>query len=137
MQELRYTYSPTSDVESAIRSQLEEADRGFCDAIGRGDVEGAARAIYTSDAVILPPGAAMVRGRDNIIQFWREAAKALSLEQVELSTVELCRVGDFVHQIGQATITAGGQRLEGKYTVLWKQEEGRWKWHVDCWNMNS
>lgn len=137
MQELRHSHGPTTDVESAVRSEIEQADRQFCDAVGRGDVEVAAREVYTSDAVILPPGAEMVSGRDSIIQFWQDAAKALSLEEVELSTIELQRAGDFVHQIGRAVLTVGGQRAEGKYTLLWKQEGGRWKWHIDCWNLNS
>lgn len=137
MQELHHSGGLSSDVEGSVRSDIEQADRRFCEAIGRGDIEGAAREVYTADAVILPPGAEMVRGRDSIIEFWKEAAKALSLEQVELSTVELQKAGDFVHQIGRAALTLGGQEAEGKYTLLWKQEGGRWKWHVDCWNLNS
>ena len=125
------------EVESALRARIEAADRAFCGAIGRGDVEGAARQVYTSDAIILPPGAGMVRGRDEIVRFWTDAAAALSLEQVELSTVELWRAGDFVHQVGRAVLTLGDQRVEGKYTVLWKEEDGRWKWHVDCWNLDA
>jgi len=27
--------------------------------------------------------------------------------------------------------------LEVKYVVYWRQEDGRWKWHVDIWNPNS
>ena len=137
MQDLRHSKGPTTDVDSAVRSQIAEADRRFCEAVGRGDVEGAALDVYTSDAVILPPGAAMVRGREAIVGFWRDAAQALSLEQVELSSVELCRAGDYVHQVGRAVLTAGGQQVVGKYVVLWKQEDGRWKWHVDCWNLDS
>jgi ketosteroid isomerase-like protein len=28
-------------------------------------------------------------------------------------------------------------QMEAKYVVCWKQEDGRWKWHVDIWNQNS
>lgn len=125
------------DVGSQVRSEIESADRRFCEAVGQGDVEGAARGVYTQDAVILPPGADMVRGREAIVDFWRGAAEALGVQAVELSTVELCRAGDFVHQIGRARLTLGGQQVDGKYTVLWKQEDGRWKWHVDCWNLDA
>ena len=27
--------------------------------------------------------------------------------------------------------------LEVKYVVYWKQDAGRWKWHVDIWNQNA
>jgi ketosteroid isomerase-like protein len=28
-------------------------------------------------------------------------------------------------------------QMEVKYVVYWRQEDGRWKWHVDIWNMNA
>lgn len=136
MQELRYA-SQESAVDEDIRSEIEEADRRFGEAIARGDAEGAAREVYTEDAIILPPGADIVRGRDEIVAFWRDAARDLNLERADLSTVELRQAGDFVHQIGRAFLVLGGQEVQGKYTMLWKREDGRWKWHVDCWNTNS
>jgi len=27
--------------------------------------------------------------------------------------------------------------LELKYVVFWRQEDSRWKWHIDIWNQNS
>jgi len=27
--------------------------------------------------------------------------------------------------------------MEAKYVVYWRQEDGRWKWHVDIWNANA
>lgn len=137
MQELRHASRSQAAVDDNIRSEIEQADRRFGEAIARGDAEGAAREVYSEDAVILPPGADIVRGRDDIVGFWRDAASALKLERADLTTVELHRAGDFVHQIGRASLVLGGQEVHGKYTVLWKQEGGRWKWHVDCWNLNS
>ena len=45
-------------------------------------------------------------------------------------------------EIGRATLTVEAEpgkpvQAEGKYVVYWKQEDGRWKWHVDIWNMNA
>ena len=137
MQETRTRDDAAASEQNSVRSQIEAADRRFCESVARGDVAGAAANVYTSDAVILPPGAAMVRGRDDIVAFWQAAASELQLEQVNLTTVDLRDAGEFVHQIGKAELVLGGQRVEGKYTVLWKQEDGAWKWHVDCWNMNS
>ena len=137
MQELRYSTRPEPAVDDEVRSEIEQADRRFGEAIARGDAEGAARDVYTEDATILPPGAPMIRGRDNIVDFWREAALELALEKAELSTVELKSAGEFVYQIGRADLVLGGQRVQGKYTMLWRQEDGRWKWHVDCWNLDA
>ena len=124
-------------VGEEARQEIGDADRAFGEAIARGDVEGAARNVYTQDATILPPGAEMIRGRDNIVAFWRDAAAQLGLEKAELTTVELVAAGAFIHEVGRAVLILRGQAVEGKYTVLRKQEGGRWKWHVDCWNMNA
>lgn len=130
--------TPSTTMDSAsLRRGIEEADRRFMDAFNSGDVEGAARGVYTEDARILPPGAEMVQGRDNIVQFWRGAAEQMGIERVELSTVDVQEMGDTAYQIGRAMITVGGgQQVPGKYVVIWKQEGGQWKWHVDIWNMN-
>jgi ketosteroid isomerase-like protein len=30
-----------------------------------------------------------------------------------------------------------GEEASAKYVVVWKQEDGRWRWDVDIWNMDS
>jgi ketosteroid isomerase-like protein len=46
--------------------------------------------------------------------------------------------GDTVVEIGRAEIvTNGGATVAVKYVVHWKQEDGRWKWNTDIWNLNS
>jgi ketosteroid isomerase-like protein len=136
MQELRYSKTPTNNAGD-VQREIAEADRAFCEAVSSGDVERAAENIYTRDATILPPGANMVQGRQDIIEFWKAAASQMSLEAIDLRTIKLTKAGEFLHQIGRATLTLGGQQVDGKYVVIWKQEDGRWKWHVDIWNTNS
>jgi ketosteroid isomerase-like protein len=136
MQELRYSDTPTNNA-GEVQREIAEADRAFCEAVSSGDIQRAAENIYTSDATILPPGANRVQGRQDIIEFWKAAAEQMSLEAIDLQTVELTKAGEFLYQIGRATLTLGGQQVEGKYVVIWKQEDGHWKWHVDIWNTDS
>jgi ketosteroid isomerase-like protein len=123
---------------SPITAHIRAADALFMQHFNRGDAEGAARAVYTADAVICPPGSPMVEGRDNIASFWKGAQQQLGIEACDLVTVQLLPAGEFVHQLGRATLTfAGGQQAAGKYAVLWKEEDGEMKWHVDIWNMDA
>ena len=55
---------------TAMRLGIGETHRRFEDAFNSGDAAGAARQLYTRDARILPPGAAMVDGRDGIAEYW-------------------------------------------------------------------
>jgi ketosteroid isomerase-like protein len=94
--------------------------------------------VYTADARILPPGAPMISGRDAIKQFWSDAIHALDAKSIVLRSIDVMPVGDAVVEIGAATIATGaGAQVEAKYVVYWRQEDGRWKWHVDIWNMNA
>jgi uncharacterized protein (TIGR02246 family) len=124
----------------AVRRGIDETSRRFEDAFNRGDAAGAARLFYTRDARILPPGAEMVQGRDRVAEFWAAAAAPLQtgVRRVELSTLELQPLGDGAYEIGRATLTlAGGQRATPKYAVIWKQEDGAWRRHVDIWNLDT
>ncbi|HWC97594.1 MAG TPA: nuclear transport factor 2 family protein [Candidatus Sulfopaludibacter sp.] len=94
--------------------------------------------VYTKDARILPPGGEMVSGRENIKAFWKGAIEGLNVSAVTLSTVDFEAAGDTGYEIGRAVLSfAGGGEMVAKYVVIWKQEDGMWKWHVDIWNPNA
>ena len=97
--------------------------------------------VYTPDARILPPGGAMISGREAIKKFWADTVQALNAKSAVLTSVDVMPSGDGVVEIGSAVLTAEPQgqtaQMEGKYVVYWREEAGRWKWHVDIWNFNA
>ncbi|HTS63992.1 MAG TPA: DUF4440 domain-containing protein [Candidatus Acidoferrales bacterium] len=94
--------------------------------------------VYTSSATILPPGAPMIEGREQIKAFWGQAMTGMDVKTVSLATVRADAAGDTVVEIGRAEIvTNAGQTVGVKYVVHWKQEDGVWKWHTDIWNPNQ
>jgi len=98
--------------------------------------------IYTSDARILPPGAPMISGRDAIKKFWSDLVLSVNAKSATLASVDVMEAGDGLVEIGAATLSVEppGQppaQMEVKYVVFWRQEDGRWKWHVDIWNSNA
>jgi ketosteroid isomerase-like protein len=97
--------------------------------------------IYTRDARILPPGAAMISGREAIKQFWTDLVQSANATSAVLASVDVMPAGDGAVEIGKATLTIASQgaptQMEVKYVVYWREEDGRWKWHVDIWNPNS
>jgi ketosteroid isomerase-like protein len=98
--------------------------------------------IYTADARILPPGAPLIAGRDNIRKFWSDLIIGANAKSGVLTSVDVMPAGDGAVEIGNAvlTIAPAGQaevQMEVKYVVFWRQEDGAWKWHVDIWNSNA
>jgi uncharacterized protein (TIGR02246 family) len=124
---------------ASMRLGIDETHRRFEDAFNHGDAAGAARQLYTRDARILPPGSEMLQGRDRIAEYWAAAATSQTgVRRVELSTLELQPLGDGSYEIGRAMLAlAGGQRVTPRYVVIWKQEDGAWRRHVDIWNMDT
>lgn len=121
-----------------IRASIAAADAAFMEAFNRGDAGGAARGVYTRDAQIQPPGAPMIEGRENIAAFWATAQHELGIRAAKLSTLQLRQAGPYVHQLGAVTLTLeSGAEAHGKFSVLWKAEDGQLKWDVDTWNMDA
>jgi ketosteroid isomerase-like protein len=94
--------------------------------------------VYTSTARILPPGAPMMQGLDQIKAFWKSAIDSMGATNAKLTTVSAEMAGDGVIEIGSADLSgSSGHLATVKYVVHWKQEDGAWKWHVDIWNTNA
>jgi ketosteroid isomerase-like protein len=98
--------------------------------------------IYTSDARILPPCAPLISGREAIQKFWSDLIQTTNAKSAVLASVDVMPAGDGLVEIGHATLTIQPQgqsasELDVKYVVFWRQENGRWKWHVDIWNQNA
>jgi len=103
---------------------------------------GALTDVYTSDARILPPGSPMIAGRQAITQFWTSLVESVNAKSAVLDSVDIVPAGEGVVEIGRATLTMQPQgqdpaQMEVKYVVYWRQEDSKWKWHIDIWNPNA
>jgi len=84
----------------------------------------------------------MISGRKNIKEFWSNLVQSMNAKSAVLASVDVIPAGEGAIEIGRATlnIELQGQtatQVEVKYVVYWKQEDSKWKWHVDIWNQNS
>ncbi|TQV78566.1 YybH family protein [Denitrobaculum tricleocarpae] len=120
-----------------MREDIEAVDREFEAAMKAGNALGLA-GVYTTTGQALPPNAATVSGKEDIAAFWQGAID-MGVTGVELESVELEELGDTAIQVGHFTLkTADGSVADnGKYIVIWKQEDGAWKWHRDIWNSSN
>ncbi len=94
---------------------------------------------YTEDAVLLPPGAEMVKGRSAIQSFWMSAAEGVS--DLKLEAMDVKPLGtDAAREIGSFTLRTKGQQAQevvGKYVVVWQKVGNEWKLATDIWNTNK
>ncbi|MGD0437299.1 MAG: nuclear transport factor 2 family protein [Bryobacteraceae bacterium] len=121
-----------------IAQDIQPTNRLFEQIIAKRDFDALDR-VYTKDARILPPGAPTISGRENIKSFWRSAVDSLGVSAGKLETVEFEATGDTGFEIGRGRLdfVSGAASLEVKFVVVWKREDGAWKWDVDIWNTLS
>ena len=117
------------------KATIEKLNEAFAAAVNKGDAAAVA-ALYTEDAVALPPGAPMVTGRRDIEAFWRSAAEQIG--ELKLDTIDVKPLGsDAAREIGRFTLKTKGQspqEVAGKYVVVWQKAGADWKLATDIWN---
>lgn len=132
----------TSPRIDEIKSGMSETNELFnTEVFGRRNFD-ALDQIYTANARILPPGAPLIEGREAIKKFWADLVTGANAQSALLTSVDVMPSGDGAVEIGKAVLTVAppGQaeaQMEVKYVVYWRQEDSRWKWHVDIWNPNT
>jgi ketosteroid isomerase-like protein len=120
--------------------QLEEARKAiiasnaiYSDLANKGD--GSILTRYTNDACLLPPNAAPVCGRDNILNFFKGGPKVHSRFIIQ----HLYGDGkDFVtEESNYELFDLNNNKLdEGKVMVIWKKTKDGWKMHRDMFSSN-
>ena len=121
---------------SDMRGAIESANKEFMQAFAKGD-SAAIAALYSEKGQLLQPNGEAISGRPGIQSYWKGAI-ASGLKELKLETMEVEGMGDTAAEVGKySAVNAQGQAVDnGKYIVLWKRENGKWKLYRDIWNSN-
>jgi len=119
------------------RAAIEAGNKQVSAAFAKGDAAALA-ALYTRTAEVFPPGGDVAKGKEAIQKMFQGAIDA-GVKDLTLSTVEVEQHGDTAHEVGFWTMKGpdGAVVDHGKYVVVWKKEQGRWKLHRDIWNSST
>jgi uncharacterized protein (TIGR02246 family) len=119
----------------AQKARIETVNAKWVELFNKGDFEGIAQ-LYTGDAIALPPGLSIVRGRPAIGTMWKDLAQQVSSPKI--TTVEVKRLSrSAIREIGTFTLMTKGpspKEVSGKYLVVWEKVRGDWKLAADIWN---
>jgi len=125
---------PTFDIAGAKKA-IDSTNAAFGDYVSKGDSVGLA-SLYTSDAMLMGPNMPAASGRSNIQSTFGGMFAAMGKLGITLTASEVLGTEALVSEVGTFTMTDkdGKQIDKGKYIVLWKMEDGKWKLFRDCWN---
>lgn len=122
--------------DPATQAAIEAQYVKFSAAVAAGKADDVA-ALYTKDAILMPPGAPPMVGRAAIAQTFG-AVMGMGITGVKLEVQDLDVLGDTAIEGGAYTLMAKGDQVadQGKYLVIWKREGGTWYLHRDIFNTN-
>jgi len=116
------------------KKAIAASDAIFSDLANKGD--GSILSRYTDDACLLPPNAAPVCGRDNILQFFKAGPKVHSIFKIQNVYGD---GSEFVTEESYYELFDMNNKKidEGKVLVIWKKTKEGWKMYRDMFSSNN
>jgi uncharacterized protein (TIGR02246 family) len=110
-----------------VKTAIEAANAQFAAAAAKGDGAGIA-ALYAADGQVLPAGSDPIRGTEAIQKYFQGAIDS-GVAAVGLKTIEVFGHGPTATEVGEYELRdkAGKVLDHGKYIVIWRHVDGRWK----------
>lgn len=133
------TSQPAVDT-AAIRSAVRSVNTAFEKAANAGDMK-KAMSFYTEDAVVAPPMAPPISGRDSILAFMKRTIPAGATFKVDTREIEPLGP-DRAYTMGVTTVSvtpegAGqAQTSEFTYFALVRRTPDGWRYYREAYNLN-
>jgi len=127
------TSSKQFDLANA-RKEIEAVNLELANNLSKGDSVALASA-YSSEASLMLSHMPSVTGKENIISAWGGIINS-GVSKMTLTTLAVWGNEEYITEEGLISIeTKDGTLIDkGKYLVLWKKEDGKWKLHRDISN---
>jgi len=124
-----------NDAERYIR----QANTAFSTGMRTGDIDAVVNS-YTADAMLMPPNMPAAHGTSGIRTAWTGFTSPFSNVDLTLTTDDVSQSGDLAVETGRYIVqltpkgTTAPVTDNGKYVVVWKKSDGRWRIFRDIFN---
>jgi ketosteroid isomerase-like protein len=134
-----------ADTSAAAKQAIDAANAQWPRLTSTGHADSIAE-FYASDAVIMPPNMATMRGKDAIKAFFATLNTMDPKPTITLRAEAVHGAGEMAMERGRwtwgypagAKLPAGMPSADsGKYIVHWMQQNGKWVMVDDIWNSDS
>ena len=124
----------TAAEEQAIRAVVDTLNQAIA-----AKNDSAIVALYTPDAVMMPPNEGSVSGVSGMRAFWAEMWPMNASLVITPANIDV--TGDLAVEEGtwafEMATPAGPQRDNGKYLTSWRKVDGAWRMTRDIWNSDN
>ncbi|XP_072051638.1 uncharacterized protein [Amphiura filiformis] len=120
-----------------IQAEIQAANQKFGELMRAKNAQGLSD-LYASDVKVMPPGGAVICGRDACMKMM-EGLIAAGCTGGSLTTEEVGPEGETIWERGNYIFYRNGDAImdSGKYLVIWKREDGQLKLFIDIWNSGN
>ena len=120
---------------TTAKTEIVAANKEFMTFFAASDSVGLAN-LYSQDAKFMMTGAPAISGRKNI-QSVLSGIMNSGISSVDLKTIDVWGTESLITEEGELSLFAGDTEVDqGKYIVLWKNEDGKWNLFRDIFNSN-
>ncbi|MCG7972675.1 MAG: DUF4440 domain-containing protein [Candidatus Thiodiazotropha taylori] len=122
-----------TDLHQEFDTIMHNFQRLFSD----GEMSEVAR-FYSDNAMLMPVGSDLVKGRQAIEAYWQEAVD-MGIRHIRIDLMELEQHGDSATEVSRYTMFDADEAVvdHGKGIMIWKHDGKAWKMHRDIWTSNS
>jgi len=125
----------------SARVAIDARGKAFAEATNAGNADAVA-ALYTDDAVLMPPDMPAVTGRDNIRATFAAMMGQMPGMRIAFEVQDVMANGPLAVERGAWIITVptpdgGSSEMRGKYLVAWHRIDGEWMMARDIWNNDA
>ena len=118
-----------------VKSEIIAANKDLVTFIAAADSVGIGN-LYTQDAKLMMTGAPAIIGRKNIQSAFSGMINS-GITDADIRTIAVWGTEDLITEEGEYSLFVGEDEVDqGKYLVLWKKEDGKWKLFRDILNSN-
>ena len=116
------------------KKEIEATNKEFTELFAKGDSVAVAT-FFTADAKSMGPNEPSHEGRNKIQEVYQGYIDA-GANRLSLTTTDVWGTEEMLAEEGLFTFSdTNGKELDrGKYIVLWKKQDGKWKLFRDCYN---
>ncbi len=118
---------------TTAKAEIEAANNEFMTLFASVDSIGLSN-LYTQDTKFMMTGSSAIKGRESVVSAFSGIMKS-GISRIDLNTIEVWGNDGLITEEGEYSLYAGDTQADhGKYLVLWKNEDGKWKLHRDIFN---
>ena len=129
-----YTYSANSNADPALIQAVQYVGNLWTTELAEGNVQPIVDS-YGEEFKCYVPNLGLLDNRQAVAAGWQQGVDE-GLRWVTIESLEIVSEGSFGYETGTYSILNDQEMAieKGHYLILWRLENGQWKWHRHIWN---